>query len=94
MEIVNSCETNNGGCSHLCRHTSSGPVCACNLGYQLDEDQKTCIGNPITDLAIGYMEEGLPLRRRDINLITGGVSFSVLLPCERHQWGRSHMTVY
>lgn len=44
MEIVNSCEADNGGCSHLCRHTSSGPVCSCNFGYQLDEDQKTCIG--------------------------------------------------
>lgn len=44
MEIVNSCETNNGGCSHMCHHTSSGPVCTCNFGYRLEEDQKTCTG--------------------------------------------------
>lgn len=44
MEIVNSCEANNGGCSHTCHHTSSGPVCTCNFGYRLEEDQKTCTG--------------------------------------------------
>lgn len=44
MEIVNSCEANNGGCSHGCSHTSAGPLCTCPHGYELDEDQKTCIG--------------------------------------------------
>lgn len=44
MEIVNSCETNNGGCSHMCHHTSSGPVCTCNFGFRLEEDQKSCTG--------------------------------------------------
>lgn len=44
MEIVNSCEANNGGCSHGCSHGSSGPLCTCPRGYELDEDQKTCIG--------------------------------------------------
>lgn len=44
MEIVNSCEASNGGCSHTCHHTSSGPVCTCNFGYRLEEDQKTCTG--------------------------------------------------
>lgn len=44
MEIVNSCEAGNGGCSHGCSHTSTGPLCTCPHGYELDEDQKTCIG--------------------------------------------------
>lgn len=44
MEIVNSCEANNGGCSHTCHHTSSGPACTCNFGYRLEGDQKTCTG--------------------------------------------------
>lgn len=44
MEIVNSCEAGNGGCSHGCSHTSTGPLCTCPRGYELDEDQKTCIG--------------------------------------------------
>lgn len=46
MEIVNSCENNNGGCSHHCQHSNSGPVCACNHGYRLDDDLKTCVGKP------------------------------------------------
>lgn len=44
MEIVNSCEADNGGCSHGCSHSSTGPVCTCPRGYELDEDQRTCIG--------------------------------------------------
>lgn len=44
MEIVNSCEAENGGCSHGCSHSSAGPLCTCPRGYELDEDQKTCIG--------------------------------------------------
>ncbi|KAL0180691.1 hypothetical protein M9458_023097, partial [Cirrhinus mrigala] len=43
MEIVNSCDHNNGGCSHHCEHSTNGPVCSCNQGYQLDDDHKTCI---------------------------------------------------
>lgn len=44
MEIVNSCEAANGGCSHGCSHSSEGPICTCPHGYELGEDQKTCIG--------------------------------------------------
>jgi len=44
MEIVNSCENSNGGCSHHCQHSSGGPVCSCNHGYRLHEDLKTCVG--------------------------------------------------
>lgn len=44
MEIVNSCEKNNGGCSHHCHHSTNGPVCSCNHGYRLDQDFKTCVG--------------------------------------------------
>lgn len=44
MEIVNSCGNNNGGCSHQCQHSNSGPVCTCNQGYRLHEDLKTCVG--------------------------------------------------
>lgn len=44
MEIVNSCEKNNGGCSHHCEHTTNGPLCSCNHGYHLEQDRKTCVG--------------------------------------------------
>ncbi|XP_074261728.1 vitamin K-dependent protein S-like isoform X3 [Saimiri boliviensis] len=43
LEIVNSCEKNNGGCSHHCEHAIGAPCCSCNHGYQLDSDEKTCI---------------------------------------------------
>lgn len=43
MEIVNSCEKNNGGCPHHCEHALGGPRCSCNHGHQLDSDEKTCI---------------------------------------------------
>lgn len=48
MEIVNSCENNNGGCSHHCQHSTSGPVCSCNQGYQLDHDLRTCVGRRLS----------------------------------------------
>ena len=48
MEIVNSCEKNNGGCSHHCEHTTNGPLCSCNHGYQLDRDRKTCVGKNLS----------------------------------------------
>lgn len=48
MEIVNSCEANNGGCSHRCQHSTGGPVCTCNHGYRLDDDLKTCVGKATT----------------------------------------------
>ncbi len=47
MEIVNSCEKNNGGCSHHCEHTTNGPLCSCNHGFQLDRDRKTCVGETV-----------------------------------------------
>lgn len=52
MEIVNSCEKNNGGCSHHCEHTTNGPLCSCNHGYQLDRDRKTCVGKNCTLLSL------------------------------------------
>lgn len=45
MEIVDSCQNNNGGCSHRCEHTTVGPRCSCNDGYILALDGKTCTGN-------------------------------------------------
>ncbi|XP_070563499.1 low-density lipoprotein receptor-related protein 4-like isoform X2 [Ptychodera flava] len=37
------CTTNNGGCSQICQDTPEGPTCSCNAGFQLLEDQKTCL---------------------------------------------------
>ncbi|XP_011916009.1 PREDICTED: EGF-like and EMI domain-containing protein 1 isoform X2 [Cercocebus atys] len=43
LEIVNSCEKNNGGCSHHHEHAIGTPRCSCNHGHQLDSDEKMCI---------------------------------------------------
>lgn len=53
MEIVDSCQDNNGGCSHHCEHTTAGPRCSCDDGYRLDFDGKTCAGNPQRMLHLG-----------------------------------------
>lgn len=45
MEIVDSCQQDNGGCSHRCEHTATGPRCSCHDGYMLSSDGKACTGN-------------------------------------------------
>lgn len=42
--LANPCARDNGGCSHLClnRH-GKDYVCACQIGYELTKDKKTCI---------------------------------------------------
>lgn len=40
----NPCKFNNGGCSHLClNRPGNNSVCACQIGYELTKDKKTCI---------------------------------------------------
>ncbi|KAG8222032.1 hypothetical protein J437_LFUL003952 [Ladona fulva] len=34
---------NNGGCSHLCLNRPNDYVCACQIGYELIDDNKTCV---------------------------------------------------
>lgn len=41
---VNECETDNGGCDQLCENTQGSFMCKCNVGYELQYDQKTCKG--------------------------------------------------
>lgn len=36
------CETNNGGCEHLCRQDAKEVRCFCREGYDLDEDGLAC----------------------------------------------------
>lgn len=50
-QVDNPCGTNNGGCQHMCVITRNGDDesfslgfrCACNIGYQLAMNQKSCV---------------------------------------------------
>ncbi|XP_033324031.1 low-density lipoprotein receptor-related protein 6 [Megalopta genalis] len=40
----NPCAKNNGGCSHLCLNRPENKyVCACQIGYELTKDKRTCV---------------------------------------------------
>ncbi|XP_066992022.2 low-density lipoprotein receptor-related protein 6 [Anabrus simplex] len=40
---TNPCAQNNGGCSHLCLNKPDAYVCACQIGYELTADERTCV---------------------------------------------------
>jgi hypothetical protein len=39
---VDECQTNNGGCSHLCSNSIGSFACNCLTGYELSVDKRTC----------------------------------------------------
>ncbi len=41
---MNQCLTNNGGCDHICTNELPGFSCSCRPGYQLQTDNKKCLG--------------------------------------------------
>ncbi len=41
---VDQCLTNNGGCAHTCTNELPGFTCSCRTGYNLDTDNKGCVG--------------------------------------------------
>ena len=43
-QIVNECESDNGGCDQICTDTLRSFSCNCSDGYLLDEDDRSCIG--------------------------------------------------
>lgn len=41
----NPCSLGDSGCDHICYTLPDGsPACACNQGYELGGDKKSCIG--------------------------------------------------
>ena len=42
---VDECETGNGGCSQKCVNRNATYECRCEKGYQLQADNRTCLGN-------------------------------------------------
>nr|CAD7443152.1 unnamed protein product [Timema bartmani] len=44
VEGSNPCSRDNGGCSHLClNRPGNNYVCACQIGYELTADERTCV---------------------------------------------------
>ncbi|CAI8007050.1 Dorsal-ventral patterning tolloid-like protein 1, partial [Geodia barretti] len=39
---VNECETDNGGCAHICKDSKSSYSCSCHEGFTLSEDKHNC----------------------------------------------------
>ena len=48
MTLIDSCQSNNGGCEHNCRHSPGGAICSCRSGYALQADGRSCEGNLIS----------------------------------------------
>lgn len=41
--VHNPCAVNNGNCAHLCFNTPTKYVCACQMGYELESNRRTCV---------------------------------------------------
>nr|AZN28756.1 vitellogenin receptor [Colaphellus bowringi] len=41
--LMGACRVNNNGCSHLCLQSHKTTVCACPTGFELSNDNRTCI---------------------------------------------------
>ena len=41
---VNECQSNVGGCEHICTNTDGSFECLCNSGYSLSSDGRNCSG--------------------------------------------------
>ena len=54
---IDECASDNGGCGQVCMNKPGSFECACNDGYVLSDDKKTCEGNEYTwikDMLIFY----------------------------------------
>uniref|UniRef100_A0A915J0Y4 Uncharacterized protein n=1 Tax=Romanomermis culicivorax TaxID=13658 RepID=A0A915J0Y4_ROMCU len=55
----NPCQENNGGCSHVCKHDGgSGVRCECLTGWELQDDQKTCLGKDMLVSVVVFKPKG------------------------------------
>ena len=51
---IDECAHNISGCNQKCNNTIGSYFCSCYLGYQLDKDNETCIGNRLISLFNKY----------------------------------------
>lgn len=47
---IDECEVNNGGCDQDCKNTEGSYECACEAGYVLSSNKKTCLGKKFNSL--------------------------------------------
>uniref|UniRef100_A0A7M4EJS2 Low-density lipoprotein receptor-related protein 1B n=1 Tax=Crocodylus porosus TaxID=8502 RepID=A0A7M4EJS2_CROPO len=79
---INSCQTNNGGCSQLCLPTSETTrTCMCTVGYNLQKNRMSCQG--IESFLMYSVHEGIrgipldPNDKTDALMPISGTSFAV-----------------
>lgn len=41
---TNECNTNNGGCDHICINADGSYQCLCGTGFTLGSDERNCYG--------------------------------------------------
>lgn len=41
---MNECESDNGGCDHICTNVLGSYSCSCFEGYIIEDDNRTCAG--------------------------------------------------
>ena len=46
--LAGGCWKQNGNCSHICFERDGKVVCKCGVGYELQNDQKTCFNSNIS----------------------------------------------
>ena len=44
LKDIDECAVNNGGCDQNCTNTEGSFYCSCQMGYNLNEDGRTCDG--------------------------------------------------
>lgn len=44
MEVIENCNSNNGGCEHICTNALHGKKCSCFVGYILERNGVSCAG--------------------------------------------------
>ncbi|KAF5269791.1 hypothetical protein FQA39_LY08572 [Lamprigera yunnana] len=52
--VKTGCNSNNGGCTHLCLLKPAGYSCACPIGIKLSEDGRSCTEGPKNSLILAH----------------------------------------
>ena len=53
---INECQTDNGGCTQTCDNTDGSYQCSCWKGYELNDDNHTCVGKIIVVILDNYVD--------------------------------------